>query len=60
MTLYFLDALLFLMVQDWLSIGFHAFALVSIFSGFKAKQSLSPAEIVPAAASQPPGQGEKE
>jgi hypothetical protein len=36
MILYFIDALIFLMVPDYLSIGFHAYALYRIFVGFKA------------------------
>ncbi len=33
MVLYALDALLFLMVQDWLGLAFHAFVLVMLFTG---------------------------
>lgn len=36
MTLYFMDALLFLFIQDWLSIGFHAFVLLSLFAGIRS------------------------
>jgi len=36
MVLYALDGLLFLLIQDWLSIGFHVFALFCIYSGLKA------------------------
>lgn len=41
MVLYALDGLLFLIVQDWLSIGFHVFALFCIFSGLKAQRKLA-------------------
>ena len=34
-VLYALDALIFLLVPDFLSIGFHVFALVMIFKGFR-------------------------
>jgi hypothetical protein len=33
MVLYFLDALLFLLFKDWLSVGFHAFFLYSLIGG---------------------------
>lgn len=36
MVLYALDALLFVLVNDWLSVGFHAFALWCISRGLKA------------------------
>lgn len=36
MILYFIDALIFLLFPDYLSIGFHAYALYRIFVGFKA------------------------
>jgi hypothetical protein len=35
MVVYALDGLLFLLVSDYLSIAFHAYALYSIFVGFK-------------------------
>lgn len=40
MVLYALDGLIFLMVQDFLSIGFHVFALFWIFGGLKALSQL--------------------
>ncbi len=40
MVVYAFDGLLFLLVGDWWSIGFHAFALVCIYGGFKACKSL--------------------
>jgi len=48
MVLYALDGLLFLLVQDFLSLGFHAFALFCIFSGLKAMremENLQPARV---------------
>ena len=40
MFLYALDGLLFLLVQDWLSLGFHVFALYSMFNGYTALRRL--------------------
>ncbi len=40
MVVYALDALLLVPFQLWLSIGFHAFALFCIFSGFAAQRKL--------------------
>jgi hypothetical protein len=55
MVLYGIDGLLFLIVQDWLSIGFHIFVLFAIFSGFKACAQLKAlAAAAPAAAAAPP------
>jgi hypothetical protein len=45
MPLYFLDALIFLLVQDWLSLGFHAFALVGIWAGFSSLRKLEALEV---------------
>jgi hypothetical protein len=39
-VLYSLDGLIFLLVQSWLNVGFHAFALFGIYSGFKALKTL--------------------
>ncbi len=36
MVLYILDALLFVLFQDWLSLAFHGYVLVSLFKGLKA------------------------
>lgn len=41
MVLYTLDALIFLMIRDLLSLGVHAFALFCIFKGFKACRELT-------------------
>ncbi len=40
MVLYALDGLIFLLVQNFLSVGFHAFALWCIFNGLKASRQL--------------------
>jgi hypothetical protein len=40
MILYAVDGLLFLLVQDWLSIAFHLFALYGIFKGLQALNAL--------------------
>jgi hypothetical protein len=45
MALYGLDGLLFLIVGDWLALGFHGFALFCIFSGYQAMRKHQ--EIVP-------------
>src|SRR5207249_835886 len=44
MVLYVLDGLLFVWFQDWLSAGFHAFALVCMWGGFKAYRQLNALE----------------
>jgi len=40
MALYALDGVIFLMVQDWAGVGFHAFALLMIGRGFVAARKL--------------------
>jgi hypothetical protein len=40
MVLYFLDALIFLLVQGWLSIAFHILALYYIYQGLRALNQL--------------------
>ncbi len=40
MVLYLLDGLLFLLVQDWMSLVFHAFALYCMFNGYTALRRL--------------------
>ena len=40
MILYAGDGLLFLLLQDWMSFGFHIFALFCLFSGLKAALQL--------------------
>lgn len=44
MMLYAGDGLLYLLVQEWLSFGFHIFALFGLFSGLKAAQQLKQME----------------
>jgi hypothetical protein len=41
MILYALDGLIFLIAQDWLGLGFHAFVLFCLFRGFKACRELN-------------------
>jgi hypothetical protein len=40
MVLYLLDGLLFLLVQDWLSLAFHGFALFRMFQGYQALREI--------------------
>lgn len=40
MILYALDGLIFLLVSDWLSVGFHAFVLYSLYRGLDASRRL--------------------
>jgi hypothetical protein len=42
MVLYALDGAIFLLIQDWVGVGFHAFALVMIFRGYAAARQLPP------------------
>lgn len=44
MVLYAMDGLIFLLVADFLSVGFHVFALFCIYGGFKAIKKLSEIE----------------
>lgn len=41
MVLYGLDSLFALLVQDWLPLGFHGFALFCLFRGFRACRELN-------------------
>ena len=41
MVLYALDGLLFLLVSDWASFGFHVFALFCLYGGFRACRELN-------------------
>jgi len=45
MVLYFLDALIFLLVRDWMSLAFHAFALFGVWSGFSSLKKLEALEV---------------
>jgi hypothetical protein len=40
MTLYALDGVIFLLIQDWVGVGFHAFALTMIVRGYLAARRL--------------------
>jgi hypothetical protein len=44
MVLYLLDGLLFVLVQDWMSVGFHVFALFCMWGGFMAYRRLNALE----------------
>ena len=41
MALYALDGLIYLITQEWLGVGFHAFVLFCLFRGFKACRALN-------------------
>jgi hypothetical protein len=53
MILYAFDGLLFLLVQDWLSIAFHLFALYGIYKGLGALNGLSRLEAEKSASTVP-------
>jgi len=55
MALYVLDGLLFVLFQDWMSVGFHAFVLFCMWSGFSAFRQSRAVERVLA---QLPGQAQ--
>ncbi len=55
MVLYLLDGLLFLLVQDWLSLAFHGFALYRMFQGYAALRKVK--AMLPAASAQQPAFG---
>ncbi len=44
MVLYALDSAISLLAQDWLSLGFHGFAIYCIFSGYKASREMKQAQ----------------
>ena len=48
MALYTLDGLIYLIAQEWLGVGFHAFALFCLFRGFKACRELNKVLFLPA------------
>jgi hypothetical protein len=52
MVIYAMDGLLFLLIQDWLSIGFHVFALFCIYRGLKAYFELRKLDNAETAASE--------
>ena len=41
MTLFALDGAIFVLIQDWIGVGFHAFALLMIVRGYVAARRLS-------------------
>ena len=41
MVIYALDALVFLLVRHWLGLAFHAFALYSMYGGYRAAAALA-------------------
>lgn len=44
MILYLLDGLIYVLVQDWMSFGFHVFALFCMWSGFTSFRQLNALE----------------
>ncbi len=44
MVLYFLDGTLYLIIQDWMSIGFHVFGLYCMWTGLSAFRELNALE----------------
>jgi len=44
MVIYLFDGLLFLLAQDWLSLGFHGFVLFCIYAGYASLKKLDQAE----------------
>ena len=42
MIFYAADGLIFLIAQDWLGLGFHAFVLFCLFGGLRAARQLKP------------------
>ncbi len=53
MVLYAFDGMIFLLVADWLSIGFHAFALFCIWGGFSASRKLAGVTLAPTEPARP-------
>jgi hypothetical protein len=50
MVLYLVDGLLFILFEDWMSVGFHLFALWGIFGGLRASRELKAMDFVAVAA----------
>jgi hypothetical protein len=46
MILYVLDGLIFLLVKDWLSMGFHGFAFICILNGYLNLKKLNQMQVV--------------
>ena len=55
MVLYSLDGLLFVLFQDWLSVGFHVFALFFIYKGMRAHLALRALALLSEGGLPPPG-----
>jgi hypothetical protein len=53
MILYALDGLIFFLVGDWLSIGFHVFVLFSLYGGLKALKAINDSRQSPYAMNRP-------
>jgi hypothetical protein len=45
MVVYGLDGLIFLLVQDWIGVGFHGFAVAMIMRGYLAARQLPPPSV---------------
>ena len=54
MVLYLLDSIVFLVFGEWLAVAFHAFALFSIFGGYRAAARLAAMRRASSAVSPPP------
>jgi hypothetical protein len=50
MLVYTADALIFLLVGDWIGVGFHAFVLFMLWGGYNITKSVRAAQLAPAAA----------
>ena len=46
MILYLLDGLIYLLVRDWMSVGFHAFVLFGMWNGFNAYRQMKQMKAV--------------
>ena len=53
MVLYAIDGLIFLLIRDFLSVGFHIFVLWCIYNGFKANRKLDEMERSEISGTQP-------
>lgn len=56
MIVYAADTLIFVVVQEWIGVGFHAFALIAIYGGDRAALALAerPPVLAPVPAPQAP------
>lgn len=53
MVIYFLDGLLFLLLQDWLSLAFHGYALFCMWGGLSAYRQFNQIEAMAAEVAEP-------